>query len=146
MKYLEQMKTWWRRSGQERATMRNEDEIFIGAPTEAPGTLDLSSFAKEVWQNAEDHGWHSINKTVGEDIALIHSELSEALDEFRNGHALDEIYVKDGKLEGYVVELADAVIRILDHCEDHKLPLEEALKRKHEYNKTRPYRHGGKKI
>jgi hypothetical protein len=31
------------------------------------------------------------------------SELAEALDELRHGHSADEIYTKDGKLEGYQV-------------------------------------------
>ena len=52
---------------------------------------------------------------------------------------------KDGKPEGIAVELADAMIRILDYCAYSGIDIEEALKLKHAYNKGRPYRHGGKK-
>lgn len=49
------------------------------------------------------------------------------------------------KPEGVAVELADCVIRILDYCGHAGIDLEEAIRIKHEYNKSRPYRHGGKK-
>ena len=49
------------------------------------------------------------------------------------------------KPEGVAVELADCVIRILDYCGHAGIDIEEASRIKHEYNKTRPYRHGGKK-
>ena len=43
-----------------------------------------------------------------------------------------------------VVELADTVIRIADLCEALELDLENAIRQKHEFNKTRPYKHGKK--
>jgi hypothetical protein len=46
------------------------------------------------------------------------------------------------KPEGLVVELADAVIRCMDLCGALGLDLEEAIRAKHEYNLSRPYRHG----
>ena len=49
------------------------------------------------------------------------------------------------KPEGVAVELADCVIRILDYCGHAGIDIEEAIRIKHEYNKTRPYRHGGQK-
>lgn len=47
---------------------------------------------------------------------------------------------------GIAVELADVLIRIADTCGRYNIPLEEALKLKLAYNKTRPHRHGGKKL
>jgi NTP pyrophosphatase (non-canonical NTP hydrolase) len=75
-------------------------------------------------------------------LALVHSEVSEAVECARCG--LLEWYEEDGKPEGMVVELADAVIRIADLCEALGLDLESAIELKHEYNKTRSHRHGGK--
>lgn len=50
-----------------------------------------------------------------------------------------------GKPQGAATELADAIIRILDFADEWNLPVAEALLRKHAYNQTREYRHGGKK-
>nr|DAM28428.1 MAG TPA: NTP-PPase-like protein [Caudoviricetes sp.] len=50
------------------------------------------------------------------------------------------------KPEGIAVELADAIIRILDFTASEGIDIESLILAKHEHNKTRPYRHGGKKI
>jgi hypothetical protein len=92
-------------------------------------------------------GWYSPRKTFTEAIALIHSEISEALEEYRNGNLERGIYYgENGKPEGVDIELADAVIRIMDLAEDNKIDLGEALLVKHKFNMTREFRHGGKKV
>lgn len=45
---------------------------------------------------------------------------------------------------GVLIELADVIIRIADWCGQEGWELEEAVKLKMEWNKTRAYRHGGK--
>ena len=77
--------------------------------------LNLVDFSKEVYQNAVDHGWHESNRSVAEIVALIHSELSEALEEYRCSRPM-VWYGENGKPEGIAIELLDAVIRILDFC------------------------------
>lgn len=168
--------------------------------------MNLTEIAKEIHENAVAHGWWEEDRPAYEIIALIHSEWSEALEEYRAGRPM--IYEGEGgKPEGIAVELIDGVIRILDYlasCVDVgcikfdtykgikpiELPLLiaclhadtatslvrsdqddwdietniiaivaqsvllwireqgldplEILRKKHEYNKTRPYRHGGK--
>ena len=77
----------------------------------------------------------------------MHSEVSEALEEYRS-HGEQKQYIResDGKPEGFIFELADTVIRIADLCGELELDLEEALRTKMKFNQTRPYRHGNKKI
>lgn len=48
-------------------------------------------------------------------------------------------------IEGITAELADVIIRVLDYCAYAGIDIENVLEVKHEYNKSRPYRHGGKK-
>jgi NTP pyrophosphatase (non-canonical NTP hydrolase) len=90
-----------------------------------------------------------LKRNKGEMLALIHSEISECLEGVRKG-------IKDDHLPQYdmeTVELADAVIRILDYAAGHNLPLGHALIDKCLYNMERAdhklenrIKDGGKKI
>lgn len=76
----------------------------------------------------------------GQQLMLIVSELSEALEADRKD-------LKDDKLpeyNGIDVELVDAEIRILDYMGAYGINNEEILKKKLEYNATRPFKHGKK--
>jgi NTP pyrophosphatase (non-canonical NTP hydrolase) len=92
---------------------------------------------------SREHGWEE-NWNDFEKIALCHSELSEAIEELRDGHEPGEIHFTREKPEGYPIELADTVIRIMHICGHHGIDLATAIKVKMEYNQTREYRHGGK--
>lgn len=84
-------------------------------------------------------------RNVGELIALFHSELSEAFEDHRNRKDFKEIHFQeDGKPDGFPIELADVVIRIIETCENMRIDLGKAILLKHEFNKNRPFRHGGK--
>ena len=108
----------------------------------------MKELFKAIHQNAVDHGWWNMidisRQEILSKIALCHAELSEAVEEVRKGEDFYGYREDDGKPEGMVVELADTVIRIADLCEALGLDLEEAILKKHEFNKTRPYKHGKK--
>lgn len=76
-------------------------------------------------------------------IALMHSELSEALEGVRKNNPPDSHIPAFSSEEA---ELADAVIRIMNHAKSRGCRLAEAICAKMEYNEHRPYKHGGKKF
>ena len=128
----------------------------------------FNELAWEIHENAMAHGWWEENRTFPEIVALCHSELSEALEEYRNGRPM--VYCvnpdceilrsrgtgedvccnvcgfRDGKAkpEGITTEMADCIIRILDWAGAEGIDMDAVIRAKMGYNKTRPYKHGGK--
>ena len=113
--------------------------------------ITIETWCQKINNWASEKGWNQNEVPFSEFIALCHSELSEALEEYRERHALTEIYYKPderghSKPEGIPIELADELIRIFHYAEQHNIDLEKALDIKYAYNMTRPNRHGGKVI
>ena len=137
--------------------------------------FNLNKFIKEVHENAVNHGWHEDKRTFGDIASLITCEVSEAVEEHRNGKPMiyvnkhteqsdadggynyietDVAYFDGLKPEGILVELADVIIRILDYAaslgddtyKEIGMDFTQILELKHNYNKTRSYKHGGKLI
>lgn len=104
---------------------------------------ELAMLQNEIHTNAVNHGWWDEERSFGDIIALCHTELSEAYEGYRNHSPQDQHIPQFGNVE---VELADCVIRILDFCGHSGIDLGKVIEAKHQYNLTRSYKHGGKKV
>jgi len=100
----------------------------------------LSEAQRIAHKTATDAGWYSdpatgepIERNFGEVVALMHSELSEALEADRKGLMDDKLPHRDGR----EVEFADCIIRILDTAAALGLDVAGALIEKSRYNRTR---------
>jgi hypothetical protein len=137
----------------------SRDHGFHDDWPEKPGQFPS---AREVEQRKQE-----LRRAIAEKLALVHEEISEALGEIRSGRDPLEVYfvqkgtgleyeeqqydvhgVPQCKPEGFLVELADAVIRIGDLAylvgDVDGAHLAQAERIKAEYNETRPYKHGRK--
>jgi NTP pyrophosphatase (non-canonical NTP hydrolase) len=116
----------------------------------------LAELTEEVARLNRANGWHDTERTFGDDVALLHSEVSEMFEAFRD-HGTDDAtervtyqQITEGaripKPEGVGSEAADVLIRLLDTCGRYGIDLLEEYERKMFYNRTRSYRHGGKRV
>jgi len=120
------------------------------------GPMGLNDYIDEVTEINVTKGWREDitsprPNSPGDLLMLTVSELAEALEEVRDHRGLNETYTvidKDGleKPEGVPIELADAIIRICDMAGRWNINLEQAMRTKLEYNRLRPYKHGGRSI
>lgn len=131
--------------------------------------MTLNEYRDKIHENAVAHGWWDEERSFGDIVALCHSELSEALEEYRDGRPMEwkacnlwggscdkeecPHFKADGctcgnmdKPEGTAVEMADCLIRILDWCGKEGVDIDRIVQEKMAYNETRAYRHGGKKL
>jgi NTP pyrophosphatase (non-canonical NTP hydrolase) len=95
--------------------------------------------AKKIYKNAVNHGFWKEDPNDGERMALIHAEISEALEALRDGNPSSSKIIEFSSLEE---ELADAVIRIMDYSFGKDLDVAGAIIAKIEYNQSREYMHG----
>ena len=139
-------------------------EFYEEQPSPIKDSGTTAELVTDIHNNAIAHGWYDEQRSFGGLIALCHTELSEAFEEYRKGYKTDEVYGKgypEAKMsvakfeetytdrvkpEGVLFELADVVIRIFDMCGYYGIDIEKAIQIKHKFNKTRPYKHGGKTV
>jgi NTP pyrophosphatase (non-canonical NTP hydrolase) len=108
----------------------------------------LDEIADAVHDLAWEKGWHNESETEDSFIERmcnnLHDEISELHEAWRR-NKLREGCDKPIELSCLEEELADIIIRVLDSAKRLNINIRRAIEVKHEYNKTRPYRHGNKR-
>ena len=93
----------------------------------------LNNYRDDCYYNAQVKGFHDEPREFGTAMALIHSEVSEALEAHRNGD-----------WENVAEEFADILIRVFDAAGAYKIDLDRAVEDKMRINRGRPRKHGKK--
>jgi len=121
--------------------------------------LTLDALTESSYKNSREHGFWADADFLEENghkelvyryviptkLMLMVSELSEALDNIRDGtleKGTTMWYTDTGKPDGFATELADAIIRILDVVGYLDIDITEVIREKEKYNRTRPPKHG----
>ena len=102
---------------------------------------ELNMLALICHEEAKKRGFWDGGNNDSERIALMHSELSEALEALRHDNPLDEHCPEFRNLD---IELADLLIRVFDYCGGKGIDISAAVVAKARFNQTRPYKHGKK--
>ena len=90
---------------------------------------------KNGWNPPSETDWVDDVHKVPCFLALIHSEVSEALEAFRKGDR-----------NNFAEELADVIIRTLDLGHGLGFDMQAEIADKMEFNRNRPHKHGGKAV
>ncbi len=131
--------------------IKGEDyTVEVGDPTEfdqsyieeAVIRTGLNLLMQRIRANTQKNGfWEGENVDVHRKINLIHCELSEWVEGLRDGNPPDR-HLPDFK--SGEVEAIDAIIRIIDLCDQAGYNWVEAIMAKDKFNRTREFLHGRK--
>ena len=117
----------------------SDEEKYYWQSIENAFVHTFDKLSTKAFEISDAHGFSEEN--FGLKVALIHSELSEALEGWRTGNGPSDHIPEFTAVEE---EFADAVIRIMSNSAFNKFRLAEAVVAKMKFNEGRPYKHGGK--
>jgi NTP pyrophosphatase (non-canonical NTP hydrolase) len=120
----------------------------------------INELSKTIHANYVKKGFYEGEKNIGEMLALIHSEVSEALEADRKDHHCIGSTIKvvntweddsnfqkaftQSVKDTFEDELADVLIRVLDMAGFLNIDLAEHVDAKLRFNSLRPHKHGKK--
>jgi NTP pyrophosphatase (non-canonical NTP hydrolase) len=112
----------------------------------------MDEMGAAIYEWAGRKGWNDKPAEFGTRMALVHSEVSEALEAWRDYHDFGVHEEPDAKHPsgikpcGIPTELADVIIRILHYCHIYGISVGKEIINKMAYNEERPFMHGGKAV
>ena len=113
--------------------------------------MSFNEIGKDFLRVSSAHGFTTGAESlmhVAEKLMLVVDEVAEAHEEVRKVNGVEDLknvyYLpsKPNKPEGFPIEIADAVIRLIQLASALGIDLDEVVKLKNAYNETRPFRHG----
>jgi NTP pyrophosphatase (non-canonical NTP hydrolase) len=133
--------------------MSEDEHLKLDGWNSCCGSLNYLAGRIAKWSVSK--GWETNWHNVPGKLMLVVTELAEAMEWYRNFSQEDIQFLDDGKVDfstdrptdsfhGFRVEIADAVIRLLNLSASLGINIEAEIEAKMEKNEKRPYKHGGK--
>ena len=67
---------------------------------ERVASVGLNALRDAAYSNAKVHGFHDVGRTMGDGMALLHTEISEAFEAYREGGGVSEVWYEE-KVQAY---------------------------------------------
>jgi len=118
---------------------KNPNQLFIDAFAVKQDFIHANAYVHGWWDNFADADSDVQRTLIVEKVALTITELAEAIEALRKNNPRDEHL---SQYTNFEVEIADAIIRLMDMAGALNIPLGQVITDKHAYNLNRPKRHG----